>query len=426
MARKWMSHPLTDGTNSAAWDADSAANAIAGGQTGTQILPDAHQQAILNVPGIRNGWADFSNASSNASSFEPVAPAITVMDGATAEIDGASAQSVTFAATTGTLKLDDATAYTGQVSGLTGSDALDFADVSYGPDTTATFLGNASGGTLTVTNGTETAHVALVGDYLTSGWTLFSDGHGGTLVVDPPLNTTDGSANAPAGTPQLPHLLDVNSPSTQTYGETYVTRPSWNVAGVDYYVGVPAGTALNDPVVNGVLSAALVAQGCSLSDGTITCSANNQTISGWDFTGYSLQLNGSGDIAENNNFAFTSSSNANQIGCLIGVGSSAVNTTILDNTLQGNGYGVIGLGLIDSNGVGTITIEHNQIDNAFAENLVVGNVASSGFNLVLQYNLIRNAGIGFSEGAHGDWIQITNVNSNDVINSLNINYNTWI
>ena len=113
--------------------------------------------------------------------------AITVTDGATVAIDGASAQSVTFAGSTGTLILNDAPAFTGQVLGLTGSDTLDLADVSYGATTTASFSGTASGGTLTVTDGTHTAQIALVGDYLTSGWTLSSNGHGGTDVVDPPL-----------------------------------------------------------------------------------------------------------------------------------------------------------------------------------------------------------------------------------------------
>ena len=98
------------------------------------------------------------------------APPVTVADGATVEIDGVSAQSVTFAGTTGTLMLDDALAFTGQVSGLTGSDALDLADVSYGANTTATFLGNTNGGTLTVTDGTHTANIALVGNYLSSSW----------------------------------------------------------------------------------------------------------------------------------------------------------------------------------------------------------------------------------------------------------------
>ena len=49
------------------------------------------------------------------------APPVTVADGATVAIDGVSAQPVTFVGTTGTLKLDDAVSFTGQVSGVTGS-----------------------------------------------------------------------------------------------------------------------------------------------------------------------------------------------------------------------------------------------------------------------------------------------------------------
>ena len=71
------------------------------------------------------------------------APPMVVDEGATVEIDGASAQSVSFAGTTGTLKLGDALAFTGQVSGLAEADALDLANVRYGANTTATFLGNA-------------------------------------------------------------------------------------------------------------------------------------------------------------------------------------------------------------------------------------------------------------------------------------------
>ena len=99
-----------------------------------------------------------------------VAPPVTVADGAMVEIARASAQTVTFAGATGTLILDDAQAFTGEISGLTGSDALDLKNLSYGANTTATFLGNASGGTLTITNGTQTANIALQGDYLSSTW----------------------------------------------------------------------------------------------------------------------------------------------------------------------------------------------------------------------------------------------------------------
>ena len=145
---------------------------------------------------------------------------VTVAAGATVEIDGASAQSIIFAGTTGTVKLDDALAFSGQVSGLTGSDALDLADVSYGANTTATFLGNVNGGTLTVTDGTDTARIALVGDYLHSGWTLSSDGHGGTVVVDPPLYPNATNTGVPAGVKLTPYTgsLTLSTPGQVVSG----------------------------------------------------------------------------------------------------------------------------------------------------------------------------------------------------------------
>jgi len=39
---------------------------------------------------------------------------------------------------------------------------------------------------LTVTGGAQVAKINLTGDYLTSTFTLSSDGHGGTVVTDPP------------------------------------------------------------------------------------------------------------------------------------------------------------------------------------------------------------------------------------------------
>ena len=50
-----------------------------------------------------------------------------------------------------------------------------------------------AGGTysLTVTDGTHTANIALLGNYLASTFVASSDGHGGTLVVDPPGGQTN-------------------------------------------------------------------------------------------------------------------------------------------------------------------------------------------------------------------------------------------
>ena len=97
---------------------------------------------------------------------------LTIAGGATVAIDGLSAQSVTFAGSTGTLKLDDPQGYAGVISGLSGADAIDLSGFAYGANVTATYSGNASGGTLTVTDGAKTAKIALSGDYLSSGWTL--------------------------------------------------------------------------------------------------------------------------------------------------------------------------------------------------------------------------------------------------------------
>ena len=101
---------------------------------------------------------------------------------------------MTFTGTTGTVKLDDSLAFTGRVSGLTAADALDLSDVSYGVNTRSSFSGTTKGGTLTVTDGSHTAKIALLGNYLSSGWTLSGDGNGGTVVVDPPLSPSFSGA----------------------------------------------------------------------------------------------------------------------------------------------------------------------------------------------------------------------------------------
>src|SRR5262249_56526112 len=44
------------------------------------------------------------------------------------------------------------------------------------------------GGTLTVSNGTNSVKLNLLGDYSTASWLLSRDRIGGTLVVDPPIS----------------------------------------------------------------------------------------------------------------------------------------------------------------------------------------------------------------------------------------------
>jgi Bacterial Ig domain len=110
---------------------------------------------------------------------------VTIANGSLAEIYAGGSQSATFAGQSGTLVISDAVNFSGTIYGLAGTDTLDLKDISFGPDTTATFLGTQSGGTLTVSDGTSTAEISLAGDYLSSTWDVSSDGSGGTNVVDP-------------------------------------------------------------------------------------------------------------------------------------------------------------------------------------------------------------------------------------------------
>jgi hypothetical protein len=85
-------------------------------------------------------------------------------------------------------QLDAAKNYTGKISGLTPSNALDLADIAYTPAMTVGYQPNTSGpagGVLTV----GSANVALLGNYMASMFVASSDGHGGTNVVDPPPAT---------------------------------------------------------------------------------------------------------------------------------------------------------------------------------------------------------------------------------------------
>jgi hypothetical protein len=118
------------------------------------------------------------------------------INGGTLFVQQAFAETVTFTGSTGVLELGASQAFTGQVAGLskTGTSWLDLVDIGFASGTTkASYSGTTASGTLTVTDGTHTAHIALLGNYTASVFTVSSDGHGGTKVIDP----TTQSAAAP-------------------------------------------------------------------------------------------------------------------------------------------------------------------------------------------------------------------------------------
>jgi len=73
---------------------------------------------------------------------------------------------------------------------MTDQDAIDFADIDFATVHTPSLSGSSTAGTLAVTDGTHTANIALLGNYMASTFVASSDGHGGTNVIDPQLSSS--------------------------------------------------------------------------------------------------------------------------------------------------------------------------------------------------------------------------------------------
>lgn len=252
---------------------------------------------------------------------------------------------------------------------------------------------------------------------------ISTDPYGNTATSSDQTLTTanDGSGDAPSGTAQESSLLS-----------GYTAVPSWNVAGVNYAVGIPSGTTLQDPLSSGNLVPALVSDGCSYDsgDGLITCSGvNNITISGYDFSlhdGLGLNIENASNIAiSGNNFEVGS-----KLQNPITLQDTVDGATISDNVINGDGLEndqTVGQGLIEANAYGTITIEYNYLQNAYSELMVLGNSPDGNSSYTVQYNLGMNAGLGANEGAHGDWVQITSYSGYDPYTTgATFSFNTFV
>jgi len=75
--------------------------------------------------------------------------------------------------------------FTGTITGLNWDDLIDLKDVQLGANTTLTYSDDGSGsGLLTVSDGTHSVQLHLVGTYNASDFVLGSDGQGGLLLTN--------------------------------------------------------------------------------------------------------------------------------------------------------------------------------------------------------------------------------------------------
>jgi len=193
---------------------NEAAGVIVGSRT-TALVIDTGANTIVNAGVILargSGGVTIASVVVNGGILEADGGVLTVNGAVSGSGDGqiyagtldfnaSFSQNVAFQKITGVLELAQSQSYAGTVSGFskTGGTSFDLRDIGFVSSTEATFSGTAGGGVLTVSDGTHTAHIALRGDYTASSFTASSDGHGGTIVVDPAAGATHRFVAAAAG-----------------------------------------------------------------------------------------------------------------------------------------------------------------------------------------------------------------------------------
>jgi hypothetical protein len=144
----------------------------------------------------------------------------------TSELAADAVAAVTFADAAGKLILDDASNSTISVAGFTGngtlagSDQIDLKGIDY---TSQQFAENfdSTKGLLTIADGNKAATLQFSGTYQAANFNFVSDGHGGTIVFDPPVannpaddqhtNSADGDCfafNLPGVQPFIQHAFE--------------------------------------------------------------------------------------------------------------------------------------------------------------------------------------------------------------------------
>jgi hypothetical protein len=101
------------------------------------------------------------------------------------EIDTPDSGSVAFTGTNGILRLDQPSTFTGNVSGFRAQNGIDLPGIAFDAQTTLGYSPNSNGtaGTLSITDGTQSVKIALLGQYIASSFVTASDNHGGTIVL---------------------------------------------------------------------------------------------------------------------------------------------------------------------------------------------------------------------------------------------------
>lgn len=168
---------------------------------------------------------------SSFKSFEPVFYQNLVNDGVVDQIINAGGKlelansdsgSVTFSSSTGMLKLDMPSTFTGQIVGFTGdgtlagSDQIDLVNIAYNSSIQTNSIYNGSTGVLSVSNGSTVDVLHFVGSYSLANFSFAGDGAGGTIVYDPPTVEQPVAASANSA---MVHIIGTDGSSGLNAGD---------------------------------------------------------------------------------------------------------------------------------------------------------------------------------------------------------------
>ena len=180
------------------WSTDSNGNYISniiGAVPGTSTALEQAETTFgqdLNGDGVVGLYAATGTTLQLSQALSGASGAATIAANATLELAAANSASVTFAASTGTLKLDQPSTFSGEIFNfagdgtLSGSDHIDLKGMDYN-----TLQDSYANGVLTVTDGSgDTAKLNFNGSYVLANFAFASDGNGGTIVYDPPVSSS--------------------------------------------------------------------------------------------------------------------------------------------------------------------------------------------------------------------------------------------
>ncbi|PSO16772.1 VCBS domain-containing protein, partial [Bradyrhizobium sp. MOS002] len=198
------------------------------GSTETMItISEGLTSAAIKLEGNYSGHS-FTFSSDGMGGTQFIDP-LVIDSGTTLVLPDSSFDSILFAnnnGISGMLVLSKPTSYTGTIFGFTGtdpqtSDLIDLQGIVFDAGTSWTYfdsLGADSGGVLTIyetVNGVTKVVDSITfgdGDFTTANFILEDDGHGGTMVIDPPFPHAGAAAHSlPNLTTDAPTLPSINS-----------------------------------------------------------------------------------------------------------------------------------------------------------------------------------------------------------------------